>query len=352
MSGKTQFEGRTAEEAVARARKALGDSDALRCWKTRKGGVGGFFAREVYVASLTPPPGSERSGAGERIADSRHALTTDGPQRPPPSPTAAPDRSEAGAAPQAPAARGRGSGGPPLGADRSHERSALPPVVGDPGRCLRPGVSRSRSRRTTSTPTHEGPDSVGVPSEDDAMEVEPARRSRCDGGRTSEGMHGLQRAGSAAARRKDRGRRHRSAGRMSFRPAPGEGGREAEAQSPRQRGLRRRLPRPPRPPRAPEPSRAQRRLRAFDPQARIAQLGTRPVPAAGTTSLVGSARRCAGDPACLWSRCRPGKGAVVAVVGGRRRSGPDPGPGDERRSRSVSVTSWQLGAKHRDHDRG
>ena len=59
MSGKTQFEGRTAEEAVARARKALGDSDALRCWKTRRGGVGGFFAREVYVASLTPPPGSE-----------------------------------------------------------------------------------------------------------------------------------------------------------------------------------------------------------------------------------------------------------------------------------------------------
>ena len=54
-----QFEGRTAEEAVARARKALGDSDALRCWKTRKGGVGGFFAREVFVASLTPPPGSE-----------------------------------------------------------------------------------------------------------------------------------------------------------------------------------------------------------------------------------------------------------------------------------------------------
>ena len=62
MSGKTQFEGRTAEEAVARARKALGDSDALRCWKTRKGGVGGFFAREVFVASLTPPPGSEATG--------------------------------------------------------------------------------------------------------------------------------------------------------------------------------------------------------------------------------------------------------------------------------------------------
>ena len=58
MSGATQFEGRTAEEAVARARAALGESSALRCWKTRRGGVGGFFAREVFVASLTPPPGS------------------------------------------------------------------------------------------------------------------------------------------------------------------------------------------------------------------------------------------------------------------------------------------------------
>jgi hypothetical protein len=59
VSGTAQFEGRTAEEAVARAREALGESGALRCWKTRRGGVGGFFAREVFVASLTPPPGSE-----------------------------------------------------------------------------------------------------------------------------------------------------------------------------------------------------------------------------------------------------------------------------------------------------
>jgi hypothetical protein len=79
VSGKTQFEGRTAEEAVARARKALGDSDALRCWKTRKGGVGGFFAREVYVASLTPPPGSETTRAkGSRTSSRR---TTDGSAR-------------------------------------------------------------------------------------------------------------------------------------------------------------------------------------------------------------------------------------------------------------------------------
>src|SRR3984957_12668770 len=59
VSGASQFEWRTAEEAVARARAALGDAGALRCWKTRRGGVGGFFAKEVFVAGLTPPPGSE-----------------------------------------------------------------------------------------------------------------------------------------------------------------------------------------------------------------------------------------------------------------------------------------------------
>ena len=59
VSGTAQFEGRTAEEAVARARAALGDAGGLRCWKTRRGGVGGFFAKEVFVAGLTPPPGSE-----------------------------------------------------------------------------------------------------------------------------------------------------------------------------------------------------------------------------------------------------------------------------------------------------
>jgi hypothetical protein len=60
-SGTTQFEGRTADEAVARARAALGESGAVRCWKTRRGGVGGFFAKEVFVAGLTPPPGSEKT---------------------------------------------------------------------------------------------------------------------------------------------------------------------------------------------------------------------------------------------------------------------------------------------------
>lgn len=59
VRGAARFEGRTAEEAVARARAVLGDAGSLRCWKTRRGGVAGFFAKEVFVAGLTPPPGSE-----------------------------------------------------------------------------------------------------------------------------------------------------------------------------------------------------------------------------------------------------------------------------------------------------
>jgi len=52
------FEGRTAEEALERARGALGPSAELRCWKTRRGGIGGFFATEVFVASVSPPAGA------------------------------------------------------------------------------------------------------------------------------------------------------------------------------------------------------------------------------------------------------------------------------------------------------
>src|ERR1700684_189323 len=80
-SGTTQFEGRTAEEAVARARAALGDSGALRCWKTRRGGVGGFFAREVFVASLTPPPGSETTR--RRASRAEPSAASVGPERAP-----------------------------------------------------------------------------------------------------------------------------------------------------------------------------------------------------------------------------------------------------------------------------
>ena len=53
-----EFEGRTADEALDRARRALGSSAELRCWKTRRGGVAGFFATEVFIASVNPPAGA------------------------------------------------------------------------------------------------------------------------------------------------------------------------------------------------------------------------------------------------------------------------------------------------------
>src|SRR5580658_5179842 len=61
-----QYLGRTPEEALARARTALGPDTELRCWKTRRGGVAGFFTTELYVASLTPPPGAERGRSPSR----------------------------------------------------------------------------------------------------------------------------------------------------------------------------------------------------------------------------------------------------------------------------------------------
>lgn len=50
-----EFVGRSAEEAVERARSALGTQVKVRCWKTRRGGVLGFFAREVFVAGVKEP---------------------------------------------------------------------------------------------------------------------------------------------------------------------------------------------------------------------------------------------------------------------------------------------------------
>ena len=140
VSGTAQFEGRTAEEAVARARAALGDAGALRCWKTRRGGVGGFFAKEVFVAWLTPPPGSEatRGKASRAEPDRREAV---------------PDRDPvADAAPRRPSAPepirrededSQSARGPPLGVGRSHLRSGVPAVAGDPGRGVRRGARRS-----------------------------------------------------------------------------------------------------------------------------------------------------------------------------------------------------------------
>lgn len=62
-----EFVGRSAEEAVERARKALGADAKVRCWKTRQGGVLGFFAREVFVAGVNEPRG--KVAVAERSLD-------------------------------------------------------------------------------------------------------------------------------------------------------------------------------------------------------------------------------------------------------------------------------------------
>jgi hypothetical protein len=53
-----QFEGRTPAEAVQLARAEFGHDAPVRCWKTRTGGVLGFFAREAFVAGISPPAGA------------------------------------------------------------------------------------------------------------------------------------------------------------------------------------------------------------------------------------------------------------------------------------------------------
>ncbi|HEY1760967.1 MAG TPA: hypothetical protein VGG17_00100 [Acidimicrobiales bacterium] len=62
-----EFVGRSAEEAVDRARSVLGGDVKIRCWKTRRGGVLGFFAREVFVAGVKEPAGTSRAAA--RLAE-------------------------------------------------------------------------------------------------------------------------------------------------------------------------------------------------------------------------------------------------------------------------------------------
>ena len=56
-----EFVGRSAEEAVERARSVLGAEVRVRCWKTRRGGVLGFFAREVFVAGVKEPRGTAKA---------------------------------------------------------------------------------------------------------------------------------------------------------------------------------------------------------------------------------------------------------------------------------------------------
>lgn len=56
-----EFEGRTFDEALRLARQELGAEALIRCWRVRRGGVFGFFAKESFVAGLTAPAGAEPS---------------------------------------------------------------------------------------------------------------------------------------------------------------------------------------------------------------------------------------------------------------------------------------------------
>jgi hypothetical protein len=72
-SAAREFEGRTAAEAVQLARQVLGEDAAVRCWKTRRGGVAGFFAKEAFVAGVTPPEGAVKRVKVSRASRPREA---------------------------------------------------------------------------------------------------------------------------------------------------------------------------------------------------------------------------------------------------------------------------------------
>jgi hypothetical protein len=116
-----EFEGRTADEALDRARRALGPSAELRCWKTRRGGVAGFFATEVFIASVNPPAGA--------LAAASKAKSRRGSQ---PNADAGPDVAQDAGAPAAPSGRGRkakGAAGPRAAAAAPDPMSPEPPAV-------------------------------------------------------------------------------------------------------------------------------------------------------------------------------------------------------------------------------
>jgi len=147
--GPGEFEGRTAEEALDRARRALGSSAELRCWKTRRGGIGGFFATEVFVASVHPPAGAQ-------------ATTSKGRRRRGDHPTDEVGTHDVGA-PDGGGARAVGAGGPhaivpaptsdpvPPDADRSAASGAAAPgptPVDTSGDAVPPMVTYERPSRT------------------------------------------------------------------------------------------------------------------------------------------------------------------------------------------------------------
>ncbi|MHB1210325.1 MAG: hypothetical protein ACYC1I_11575 [Acidimicrobiales bacterium] len=69
-----RFEGRSPDEAVRLARAQFGNDAPVRCWKARRGGLLGFFAKEIFVAGIEAPEGIARVDADIRAAAHRSTL--------------------------------------------------------------------------------------------------------------------------------------------------------------------------------------------------------------------------------------------------------------------------------------
>lgn len=69
-----RFEGRTSDEAVRLARKEFGNAAPVRCWKARRGGIFGFFAKEVFVAGIEAPTGTGRVDNVARAATTQSSI--------------------------------------------------------------------------------------------------------------------------------------------------------------------------------------------------------------------------------------------------------------------------------------
>jgi hypothetical protein len=75
------------------ARAEFGSDAPVRCWKTRTGGVLGFFAREAFVAGITPPPGAIKAVKTPRPPrELREAEDVEAPTGQPELAPATPDR--------------------------------------------------------------------------------------------------------------------------------------------------------------------------------------------------------------------------------------------------------------------
>ena len=303
MSGTTQFEGRTAEEAVARARAALGDSGALRCWKTRRGGVGGFFAKEIFVAGLTPPPGSEKTrgrASWAQQGQKRGAPVVDGTKS---------------ASAIDPVLEIIGwARGPPRRADRSHFRSSVLGTAGDPGRGVRRGpgggaggvdarTSRQRHRRSRRDPCRFGSADHRHRGTCRLRAAAPTSRQRPRRG-PAQPTRGRHRNGETAVARRW-GATDGGATRQEGDTAQGKG-RTHAASSAAQPG---------------DDARTARSTGAHArPEARPSQPGrARLLRATRTAPLAGPVGHCHGDPAGVAAAADPHRRG-----GGGRRVGPEP----------------------------